>query len=395
MKIKPKLPEWGTSIFTIMSRMAVEHNAINLAQGFPDFNCDEELLELVHHFQIKGFNQYAPMQGVQALRKAISEKIEKLYGTHYDFENEITVTAGATQALFTAITSVVESGDEVILFEPAYDSYVPDILSNGGIPVYIPLNPNDYSYDWDLVRKKISNRTRAIILNSPHNPTGSLITGDDIKELEKITKGTNILILSDEVYEHITFDGKKHLSLAGSEELAKRTFVISSFGKTYHTTGWKMGYCAAPESLTKEFRKMHQFIVFSVNTPIQYAYSEFMKQEDRYLSLGKFYEHKRDVFVNAIKSALGGSQPASPAGGFKIKNCDGTYFQLLDYSSVSDKPDMEFAEYLTKEIGVAVIPLSPFYKSTESQSLVRICFAKSDEVLKEAAAKLQKLQARI
>ncbi|MDZ7624470.1 MAG: methionine aminotransferase [Ignavibacteriaceae bacterium] len=311
MKIKTKLPDWGTSIFTIMSRMAVEHNAINLAQGFPDWNCDDELLELVHHFQKKGFNQYAPMQGVVNLRKAISEKIEKLYGKVYDFENEITVTAGATQALYTAITSIVKTGDEVIVFEPAYDSYVPDILSNGGIPVYVPLNPKDFSYDWDLVRNKISHKTRLIIINSPHNPTGSLITEDDIKELENITKGTEILILSDEVYEHITFDGKKHLSLAGSEELAKRTFVISSFGKTYHTTGWKMGYCAAPESLTKEFRKMHQFIVFSVNTPIQYAYAEFMKQEERYLSLGNFYQHKRDVFQNEIQKSKFKAQKCS------------------------------------------------------------------------------------
>jgi len=380
MKIKTKLPDWGTSIFTVMSRMAVEHNAINLAQGFPDFNCDEELLELVHHFQKKGLNQYAPMQGVPILRKAISKKIEKLYGRRYDFENEITVTAGATQALYTAITSVVKAGDEVMIFEPAYDSYVPDILSNGGMPVYVSLNQDDYSYDWNQVRRKISDKTKAIILNSPHNPTGSLITEDDIKELEKITKETDILIISDEVYEHITFESKKHYSLASSEELAKRTFVISSFGKTYHTTGWKMGYCAAPENLTKEFRKMHQFIVFSVNTPIQYAYAEFMKKEDRYLSLGKFYENKRNVFLDEIKHSR-----------FKIKNCDGTYFQLLDFSSISDKSDMEFSEYLTKEVGVAVIPLSPFYEDRISRSLVRICFAKSDNVLIKAAKILQKL----
>ena len=380
INIKTKLPEWGTSIFTIMSRMAVEYNAINLAQGFPDFNCDEELLELVSYFQKKGFNQYAPMQGVPSLRKAISDKIKKLYGKHYHFDNEITVTAGATQALYTAITSVVKQGDEVILFEPAYDSYVPDVLSNGGIPVFIPLNPKDYSYNWDLVREKISKKTKALILNSPHNPTASLITDEDIKELEKITEGTDILIVSDEVYEHITFDGKKHISLASSDELSKRTFVISSFGKTYHTTGWKMGYCAAPENLTKEFRKMHQFIVFSTNTPIQYAYAEFMKQEEKYLSLGKFYEHKRDLFLSEIKSSK-----------FKLKPCSGTYFQLLDYSMISDKADTEFSEYLTKEIGVAVIPLSPFYESRESQSLIRICFAKTDEVLREAAAKLKKI----
>jgi methionine transaminase len=380
MNFKPKLPDWGTSIFTIMSRMAVEHNAINLAQGFPDWNCDDELLELVHHFQKNGFNQYAPIQGVPVLRKAISEKIEKLYGRHYDFENEITVTAGATQALYTAITSIVKAGDEVIVIEPAYDSYVPDIISNGGMPVFIPLNPDNYSYDWDLVRYKISNKTKAIILNSPHNPTGSLITKDDIKELEKVTTGTDILVVSDEVYEHITFDGKMHISLSSSEELSKRTFVISSFGKTYHTTGWKMGYCAAPEILTKEFRKMHQFIVFSVNTPIQYAYAEFMKQDERYLSLGNFYQHKRDVFLGEIKKSK-----------FKSQKCSGTYFQLLDYSAISDKPDMEFSEYLTKEIGVAVIPLSPFYEDRKSRSLIRICFAKSDATLKEAAAKFQKL----
>jgi methionine aminotransferase len=322
---------------------------------------------------------------VANLRKAISEKIEKLHSRHYDFENEITITAGATQALYTAITSVVKAGDEVILFEPAYDSYVPDILSNGGIPVYIPLNPKDYSYDWDLVHKNMSDRTKTIILNSPHNPSGSLITQQDIKELEKLTKGTDILIVSDEVYEHITFNDRKHFSLAGSEELVKRTFVISSFGKTYHTTGWKMGYCAAPDYLTKEFRKMHQFIVFSANTPIQYAYAEFMKQEDRYLTLGKFYEQKRDVFLGEIQSASGGSR-------FKSQKCSGTYFQLLDYSAISDKPDMEFSEYLTKEIGVAVIPISPFYKSRESQSLIRICFAKSDEVLREAAKRLNHIE---
>ena len=384
MKIIPKLPDWGTSIFTIMSRMAVEHNAINLAQGFPDFNCDEELLELVHHFQKSGYNQYAPMQGIPELRKAISKKIEHLYHRHYNFDSEITITAGATQALYTSIATVVKSGDEVVVFEPAYDSYVPDILSNGGVPVYVPLNPVDYSYDWELVRKKISNKTKLLIINSPHNPTGSLVSGDDLKELEKITKETNILIVSDEVYEHITFDCKKHFSLSSSEELSKRTFIISSFGKTYHTTGWKMGYCAAPENLTKEFRKMHQFIVFSVNTPIQYAYSEFLKQNDRYLSLGKFYEYKRDLFIDAIKNSK-----------FKIKNCEGTYFQLLDYSSISDKPDIEFAEWMTKVVGVAVIPLSPFYEDKVSRSLVRICFAKSEEILKEASKRLRNLQSKL
>jgi methionine aminotransferase len=380
MKSISKFPEWGTSIFTIMTKMAIEHNAINLAQGFPDFNCDDELLELVYHYQKKGYNQYAPMQGVPTLRKAISKKIEKLYNKNYDYESEITVTAGATQALYTAITSIIKKGNEVLVFEPAYDCYVPDIISNGGVPVYISLSSNDYSYDWELVRKKINSKTKAIILNSPHNPTGSLLTKDDIKELEKITKGTDILIISDEVYEHIIFENKKHYSLSESEELSKRSFVISSFGKTYHTTGWKMGYCAAPENLSKEFRKIHQFIVFAVNTPIQYAYSEFMKQEDRYLSLGNFYQKKRDVFLDAIKYSK-----------FKFHKCSGTYFQLLDYSSISDLSDIEFSEYLTKEIGIAVIPLSPFFKKRESKSLIRICFAKNDKVLKDAASKIQKL----
>jgi methionine aminotransferase len=380
MKNIPKFPEWGTSIFTIMTRMAVAHNAINLAQGFPDFNCDDELLELVHYYQKKGFNQYAPMQGVQNLRNAISEKIEKLYNRHYNAENEITITAGATQALYTAITSIIKKGDEVIVFEPAYDCYVPDIISNGGVPVFVSLNTNNYSYDWELVRKKINSKTKTIILNSPHNPTGSILTKEDIKELEKITNGTDILIVSDEVYEHITFDGKKHFSIAESEELSKRTFVIFSFGKTYHTTGWKMGYCAAPENLMKEFRKIHQFIVFAVNTPVQYAYSEFMKKEERYYSLGNFYQKKRDVFLEAVKKTK-----------FKYQKCSGTYFQLLDYSSISNLPDMEFSEYLTKEIGVAVIPLSPFYEKKESKSLIRICFAKNDEMLKDAASKLQNL----
>jgi methionine aminotransferase len=382
--IYTKLPEWGTSIFTVMSKMAVDYNAINLAQGFPDFNCDDELLKLVQHYQQKGFNQYAPMPGVPVLRKAISEKIEKLYGKHYNPETEITVTSGATQALYTAITSVVDTGDEVIVFEPVYDSYVPDILSNGGKPIYIPLNPNGYSYNWNRVKNNISDRTKLIVLNSPHNPTGSLLSKEDIIELEKITSGTDILLVSDEVYEHIVFDSAKHISLSESEELAKRTFVISSFGKTYHTTGWKMGYCAAPEYLTKEFRKMHQFIVFSSNTPIQYAYADYMQQEAKYLILNEFYQKKRDLFVSEIQSAKGRSN-------FEIKKCEGTYFQLLDYSKVSDLPDMQFAEYLTKDIGVAVIPLSPFYEKKESQPIIRICFAKTDEVLKKAAKKLTAL----
>lgn len=380
INFQTKLPEWGTSIFTIMSKMAMDHSAINLAQGFPDFNCSDELIELVHYYQEKGFNQYAPMAGVPLLREFISKKLKNLYGRNYDFENEITITAGATQALYTAITSVVRPGDEVIIIEPAYDSYVPDVLSNGGIPVFVPLNPGDYSYNWNLIRSKITTKTKLILLNSPHNPTGSLLREEDIKQLEKITRETDILIVSDEVYEHIVYDGKKHSSLAESDELSKRTFVISSFGKTFHTTGWKMGYCAAPDYLMKEFRKMHQFIVFSANTPIQYAYADYLKDENHYNALNQFYEKKRDIFQREIQESR-----------FKIKLCNGTYFQLLDYSNISKVSDTEFSEYLTKEIGVAVIPLSPFYEDRKSRGIIRICFAKKDEVLKEAAQKLSKL----
>lgn len=380
INFKTKLPNWGTSIFTVMSKMAVEHKAINLAQGFPDFNCSDELLELVHHYQKKGFNQYAPTTGVPKLRQAISEKIENLYNHHYDVEKEITVTAGATQALYTAISSVVRAGDEVIIIEPAYDSYVPDVTSNGGVPIYVPLNQDDFSYNWNLVRKKITSKTKLIILNSPHNPTGSLITKDDMKQLEEITRNTDILVISDEVYEHITFDGGKHYSLAESEELSKRSFIISSFGKTFHTTGWKTGYCAAPEFLTNELRKMHQFIVFSSNTPIQHAYADYMQDETHYLNLPAFYQKKRDIFYEGIQRSK-----------FKIKPCKGTYFQLLDYSKVSSMKDIEFAEYMTKEIGIAVIPLSPFYSEETGGKLIRICFAKRDEVIKKAAKILANL----
>lgn len=380
LNLQSKLPEIGTSIFSVMSKMAVDHNAINLAQGFPDFNCSDELIELVNHYQKKGYNQYAPMSGVEKLRKQISKKIEKLYGRSYDSENEITVTAGATQAIYTAITTVVHPGDEVIIIEPAYDSYVPGVKASGGIPVYVKLNPEDFSYNWEAIRNSISIKTKLIIFNSPHNPTGSLITYDDIKQLEVLIKGTDIIIISDEVYEHIIFDGEKHISLAESDELVKRSFVISSFGKTFHTTGWKMGYCAAPDNLMKEFRKMHQFVVFSANTPIQHAYAEYLKDENHYLNLNDFYQKKRDIFRDKIKHSK-----------FKLLPCKGTYFQLMNYSNISKFDDMSFSEYLTKEIGIAVIPISPFYDKGDSNKIIRICFAKQDEVLKKAAGIFSKL----
>ncbi len=377
--INSKLPNIGSSIFAVMSKMAIDYNAINLSQGFPDFNCPDELLKLVEEYQAKGFNQYAPMPGVSKLREQVSKKIKKVYSRDYNFETEITITAGATQAIFTAITASIQKGDEVILFEPAYDSYAPSVLINGGVPVFIPLIKGSYKIDWDRVKDNISDKTKMIILNSPHNPTGSVITETDIKILEELTRNTGILIISDEVYEHILFDGQKHFSLSISDELYERSFIISSFGKTYHTTGWKLGYCAAPENLTKEFRKIHQFVVFSVNTPIQYAYADFLDNEEHYLSLNNFYEKKRDTAINLLQDTLYNFSPAK-----------GTYFQLLDYNKISGMNDMDFAECLTKEFGIAVIPLSPFYSNPYNDKVIRICFAKRDEVLNEGMNRLKK-----
>lgn len=372
-----KLPKIGESIFATMTKMANDYNAINLSQGFPDFNCSEELLERVAYYQSKGYNQYAPMPGVLSLRKKISEKIEKIYGRKYNPDSEIVVTAGGTQALYTAITAVVSPGDEVIILEPAYDSYAPAVLINGGVPVYIPLSKMNYSIDWNIVEKSITDRTKLIIINSPHNPTGSVLSKNDIAALEKIIRNKNIYLISDEVYEHIIFDGNLHYSFSQSSELSERTFVISSFGKTYHTTGWKVGYCAAPEKLMNEFKKIHQFIVFAVNTPIQYAYADIMEKEEMYFGLSKFYKAKRDLMTSLLSKSK-----------FKFKPAQGTYFQLLDYSSISDLNDREFSEYLTKEIGVAVIPLSPFYSGGSQDRVIRICFAKKDEVLIAASEKL-------
>jgi methionine aminotransferase len=372
-----KLPKIGESIFATMTKMANDYKAINLSQGFPDFNCSEELLERVAYYQSRGFNQYAPMPGVLSLRKKISEKIEKIYGRKYNPDSEIVVTAGGTQALYTAITAVVSPGDEVIILEPAYDSYAPSVLINGGVPVYISLSKINYSIDWDKVEKSVSAKTKLIIINSPHNPTGSVLSENDIATLEKIIRNKNIYLISDEVYEHIIFDGNIHYSFSLSPELSERTFVISSFGKTYHTTGWKVGYCAAPEKLMNEFKKIHQFIVFAVNTPIQHAYADLMEKEELYLGLSKFYQAKRDLMTSLLSKSK-----------FTFKPARGTYFQLLDYSSISDLNDREFSEYLTKEIGVAVIPLSPFYSEGSQDKIIRICFAKKDEVLKAAAEKL-------
>lgn len=378
--IPSKLPSVGTTIFTVMSYLANECKAINLSQGFPDFDCSEKLKNLVAHYMKKGYNQYAPMQGIMPLREVIAEKIEYCYSASYSPETEINVVAGGTEALFSAIAAFVREGDEVIVFEPAYDCYVPAILLNGGTPIYGKLNAPDFHINWDETQKMVNQRTRMIIINSPHNPTGSTLTAEDMRRLEKITKNTNIIILSDEVYEHIVFDGKEHQSICRYPRLAERSLVVSSFGKTFHTTGWKMGYCLAPENLMSEFRKAHQFIVFAVNTPIQYAVADFLKDKDNYIYLHEFYQKKRDYFNKAVKGSR-----------FKINPSTGTYFQLLDYSAITDEKEADFAVRLTKEYKVASIPVSVFYHKKTENKVLRFCFAKSEDTMDKAAAILCKI----
>lgn len=380
ISLHSKLPRTGTSIFAKMSALAIQHNAINLAQGFPDFSCDPELIKLVDKAMKAGHNQYAPLGGVVALREAIVDKTEKLSGAKYDPITEVTVTAGATQALFTAITAFVREGDEVIMFTPAYDCYEPAIELAGGKAVQIDLTLPNFSIDWNEVKRLINRKTRMIILNSPHNPSGAILSQEDIDTLTKLVSNTDIIILSDEVYEHIVFSGEKHLSIAQFPELAERAMVISSFGKTYHNTGWKMGYAIAPEVLMNEFRKVHQFNVFAVNTPVQFALAEFLKDESRYLGLNDFYEKKRDFFIDAVKGSK-----------FKLIPAKGTYFQLLDYSAISDKHDVEFADELTINHKLASIPISVFYSNEPNTKLLRFCFAKGEDTLKKAAEILHKL----
>ena len=377
MMIQSKLPNVGTTIFTVMSKMANDSNAINLSQGFPGFPVDENILNLVDKYMKQGFNQYAPMPGLPQLRDAIAKKTNVCYGFEPNTETEICVTSGATEALFAAITSIVNKGDEVIIFEPAYDSYAPAIELSGGISVTIQLKYPDYKIDWNEVKDKISNKTKAIITNNPHNPTGAIWDKSDIESLRDLTKDTNIIIISDEVYEHITFDNKRHESVILDEELRTRSMVISSFGKTFHATGWKIGYCVAPEPLMKEFKKVHQFLTFSTSTPMQMALAEYMEDENKYLSIPKFYQEKRDYFQSLIKETP-----------FEILNCSGTYFQLVSYKNISDKPDTEFAEWLCKEIGVASIPISVFYQDKLNEKVLRFCFAKENEELEQAVEKL-------
>ncbi|NUM49676.1 MAG: methionine aminotransferase [Flavobacteriales bacterium] len=375
-----KLPRVGTSIFTVMSRMANEYGAINLSQGFPDFRCSAELVELVNKAMKEGHNQYAPMAGLPKLREEIAKKTVELYNASYNPETEITITAGATQAIYTAIAAVVNEGDEVIVFTPAYDCYEPAIEMQGGKPVFIQLQLPNYHIDWNTVRKMINQKTRMIIINTPHNPTGSILKENDIAELEKILAHNHIILLSDEVYEHIIFDNQPHLSMARYPKLAEKSFIISSFGKTYHTTGWKIGYCIAPEILMNEFRKIHQYIVFSANTAIQYAYSEILKHKELYLQLPMFYQKKRDTFLNLIQHSR-----------FIPLHTEGSYFQLLNYTNISKENDVAFAEKLIKEHKIASIPVSVFYNQKTDNHMLRFCFAKEDETLEKAAEILKRI----
>lgn len=378
--VKSKLHKTGTTIFTIMSGLAQEHGAINLSQGFPDFPVSGELIGLVNKHMLEGKNQYAPMPGIKSLREIISAKVQQRYSASYDPETEITVTAGGTQAIYTAITAIIKEGDEVIVFEPAYDCYVPAIELNGGIPVQLQLKAPDYHIDWNEVKKMVNQRTRMILINTPHNPTGTILTAKDMIQLEKITHNRDIVIISDEVYEHIIFDGYEHQSVMRYPKLAERSFVVFSFGKTFHATGWKAGYCIAPSNLMQEFRRAHQFMVFSVNTPLQHALAEYMSNPATYSGIELFYQQKRDRFLQLIKGSR-----------FKPLPCSGSYFQLLDYSGISDEKDTEFAIRLTKEHGVASIPVSVFYKNPVDHKILRFCFAKEDATLEAAATKLLKI----
>lgn len=377
--IESKLPRVGTTIFTVMSALATEVGAVNLGQGFPDFECDPALVDAVTQAMKSGLNQYPPMTGLPSLRRAIADKVQTLYGHAYDQDTEITVTAGATQAIFTALLAIVRAGDEVIVIEPSYDSYIPNILLAGGTPVRVPMT-SDFRIDWDRIDAAITPKTRAILVNSPHNPSGTTLSDADMRRLESIALARNLFVISDEVYEHMVFDGQPHQSACRFPALAARSFVISSFGKTYHVTGWKVAYCAAPAALSAEFRKVHQFNVFTVNTPVQQGLADYMKDPEPYLGLSAFYQRKRDLFRNGLASTR-----------FRLLPCEGTYFQLVDYRAISDLPEAAFAKWLTRETGVAAIPLSAFYDEPAEHGIVRFCFAKRDETLQLALERLARL----
>ncbi|HBH37431.1 MAG TPA: methionine aminotransferase [Curvibacter sp.] len=375
-----RLPKVGTTIFTVMSALAAEKGAVNLGQGFPDFEGDPRLVDAVTQAMQGGLNQYPPMTGVPALREAVAKKVEAIYGHRYDANTEITITAGATQAILTIILAIVHPGDEVIVLEPCYDSYVPNIELAGGTVVRVPLAPGSFRPDFGKIAAAITPRTRALLINSPHNPSGMVWTKEEMLQLQELLAPTDILVISDEVYEHMVFDGKAHESAARFPALAARSFIVSSFGKTYHVTGWKVGYVAAPAPLTAEFRKVHQFNVFTVNTPVQHGLAHFMADPRPYLDLPAFYQRKRDLFRDGLKKTR-----------FKMLPGQGTYFQCVDISAVSDLNEAEFCKWLTTEIGVAAIPLSAFYGNGFDQKVVRFCFAKKDETLHTALERLAKL----
>ncbi len=377
MLSKSKLPHVGTTIFSVMSKLAQECGAINLSQGFPDFPIDEKLSDLVHTAMNAGHNQYAPMPGLPALREAIATKVERLYGFSYDVETEVTVTAGGTQAIFTALGAVVQPEDEVIIVDPAYDCYAPTVELFGGTPVHVRLGGN-MKFDADAVQRAITPKTRVLMINTPHNPAGTILRDADMKRIADMLRGTDIILLSDEVYEHLIFENEEHASVIRYPELRERAFVIFSFGKVFHATGWKMGYALAPKELMTEFRKVHQFNVFSVNTPVQHALSEYLKDPLNYEGVSSFYADKRDRFLIGLRVSR-----------FTPLACEGSYFQLADYSRISDEPDIEFAKRLTREFGVAAIPISVFYKDPpKDQRILRFCFAKEGETLDNAIEKL-------
>jgi methionine transaminase len=380
MHLNSKLPKVGTTIFTVMSQLAVQYKAINLSQGFPDYDCSPQLVELVNHYMKTGFNQYAPMAGLSSLRERIAEKQEKLHLAKYNPDTEITITAGGTQAIFASIACVIEPGDEVIIFEPAYDSYTPSVNLFGGIVRAVELNAPDYTINWQEVRQLVNEKTRMIIINSPNNPTAKTLAEEDMAELISITRDSNILIISDEVYEHLVYDEKKHHSVSQYPELMERSFITASFGKLLHTTGWKVGYCLAPEFLMKEFRKVHQFEVFSVNSAVQYAISDHLLDERNYLEISDFFQAKKDFFHNLMQETR-----------FDLLPCHGSYFQSVQYSRISDEGDTELAKRIIREYGVASIPVSAFYQKGTDHKVLRFCFAKKRETLERAVSRLAEI----
>jgi methionine aminotransferase len=378
--VQTKLPAVGTTIFTVMSALAAEKGAVNLGQGFPDFDCDPRLVQAVTDAMTRGLNQYPPMAGIPQLREAVAAKIRSMYGHGYDPASEVTITAGATQAIITAILAVVRPGDEVIVLEPCYDSYVPNIELAGGTVVRVPLTPGTFRPDFGKIAAAITPRTRAILVNSPHNPSATVWTAAEMRQLQEILAPTDVLLISDEVYEHMVYDGQEHQSAARFPGLAARAFIVSSFGKTYHVTGWKVGYVAAPAPLTTEFRKVHQFNVFTVNTPVQHGLAAYMTDPQPYLQLPAFYQRKRDLFREGLKRTR-----------LRMLPSEGSYFQCVDISAVSDLTEEDFCTWLTSEIGVAAIPLSAFYGNGFDQRVVRFCYAKKEETLHTALDRLAKL----